>query len=170
MAMSIIGTNTLVSIAGIPQSVPAKIDTGADGTALWASNIHLGDDGLLCYVLFDKQSPFYTGEKQYCSDFRIVKVTSSTGHDEFRFKVKLPITIKGKKLLVWCSLTNRSARKYPMLIGKRTLKGNFLVDVSAYEVAPRQKATSPRYTKEFHKNPHAFIEKYKKDLIIKDEA
>ncbi len=169
--LTVIGTNALVGIEGIPLAVPAKIDTGADGTAIWASNIHLQDDGSLCFVFFDKQSPLYTGEVQRYDDFKIAKVTSSTGHGEFRFVIQLPIEVGGKRVRVWCSLTDRSRRTFPMLIGKRTLKGKFIVDVSKAEVAVKKKhSLSARYTKAFHENPAAFIEKYKDKLILKDEA
>jgi len=167
MSKSIVGTNTMITIAGVPKLIPAKIDTGADGTAIWASDIYLSDDGVLHYTFFDKQSPLYTGESHTTDDFRITKVTSSTGHDEIRFKVRIQITLGDKKIKVWCSLTDRSSRIFPVLIGKKTLNGKFLVDVSKYKIKPVRKKLPPKITEEFRADPQAFIKKHKDSLTIK---
>ena len=60
--LAMIGSTEYVDIAGISR-VPAKIDTGADSSAVWASDIEMKKDGTLVFSLFGKSSPFYTGEK-----------------------------------------------------------------------------------------------------------
>ena len=57
MDKKVIGTNAYIGIMGI--KAPAKIDTGADSTSVWASNIKMSKDGVLSFTLFDKSSPFY---------------------------------------------------------------------------------------------------------------
>ncbi len=163
----IIGTNALVTIKGVGTPIHAKVDTGADGTAIWASNIFLDDNYQLHFTFFDKQSPLYSGEEQVYSDYEVVKVYGTTGEGQLRFRVKLPVSIKGKKVRVWCSLTDRSARKYPMLIGKRTLYGKFIVDVSKSDI-PLEKKKLKNYHKEFTQDPKAFLKKYE-DIIITSE-
>ena len=44
-AQRIIGSTEYVEIAGI-KNIPAKIDTGADSSAIWASDINMEQDGL----------------------------------------------------------------------------------------------------------------------------
>jgi hypothetical protein len=44
--------------------------------------------------------------------------------------VKVTIEIKGKKFKVEANLNDRSHMKYPILIGRNLLYGNFVVDVS----------------------------------------
>ncbi|MCK4335935.1 MAG: ATP-dependent zinc protease [Candidatus Aenigmarchaeota archaeon] len=44
--------------------------------------------------------------------------------------VKVTIKIKGKKFTVEANLNDRSHMKYPVLIGRNLLYGNFVVDVS----------------------------------------
>lgn len=168
MALSkktIIGTDALVKIEGVSGLVPAKVDTGADGTAIWASNISV-TDGVLRFTFFDKKSPLYSGKVEEFTDFKVVKVTGSTGKSEMRFSVDIPVVIGGKRIRARCSLSDRSERSYPMLIGRRTLLNKFLVDVSRAESGLRKKrARVGGYTSELKKNPQAFLEKYKHKMI-----
>ena len=59
-------------------SVPAKIDTGADSSAIWASSIE-ENDGELSYILFDVSSEFYTGKIIKTRDYSIVRIKNSFG-------------------------------------------------------------------------------------------
>ena len=93
--LPIIGSTEFVEIAGI-QKIPAKIDTGADTSAIWASSIDMDENGNLSFVLFDQSSPLYTGEQITTLDYRIKKVRSSYGDKQIRYRVKLPITINNK--------------------------------------------------------------------------
>ena len=51
-ALPVIGSTEYVSVAGIT-NIPAKIDTGADSSSIWASRINMTEDGVLEFVLFD---------------------------------------------------------------------------------------------------------------------
>ena len=48
----IIGRETRIDIGEDIHGVPAKIDTGADGSAIWASAISIDDQNRLCFKLF----------------------------------------------------------------------------------------------------------------------
>lgn len=154
-----IGTNTLVLLAKEPFTIPAKVDTGADGTAVWASNIYI-EDGEVCFTLFDDSSPYYSGIEYRTSEFRIVRVTGTTGNSEVRFSVKLAMIIEGKRINVWCSLTDRSKRRYPVLIGRRTLKNRFVVDVAKYAVAPIKHSKKLHYYDAYIENPDKFAQEH----------
>ncbi len=125
-----IGNVELVSLPndGI-KAVPAKVDTGADGSAIWASDIH-EKDGLLTFRLFDRPSPFYNGKKLKTRHFQIRSVKNSFGETEFRYKVRLKTIIGGRTIWVRFTLANRANNRFPILIGRRTLHGKFLVDVT----------------------------------------
>jgi len=110
-------------------NVSAKIDTGADISAIWATQIERKNNRIY-YVLFDKKSPYYTGKKLSTSDFSISSIKSSFGQTELRYKVRIPIILGGKRIRATFTLANRSNNEYPVLIGRRTLHGKFLVDVS----------------------------------------
>ncbi|HZP55485.1 MAG TPA: RimK/LysX family protein [Candidatus Saccharimonadales bacterium] len=113
------------------KKVPAKVDTGADASSIWCSKITLTDDGLKC-VFFDKSSPFYTGQRVYFknSEVDLTRIANSFGQKELRYKVKIPIEIKKRTIKATFTLTDRSTKLYPILIGRSTLQGKFLVDVS----------------------------------------
>ncbi|MGH7142073.1 MAG: RimK/LysX family protein [Candidatus Saccharimonadales bacterium] len=109
--------------------VPAKVDTGAASSSVWASSID-EEDGTLQYVLFDRLSPFYTGQKLSTRAFTYTPIRNSFGHTELRYKVRLQIIISGRTIRASFTLADRAKNSSPVLIGRRTLRGKFLVDVS----------------------------------------
>ncbi len=108
--------------------VPARIDTGARTSAVWASDIK-EENGKLSFVFFGEGNPFYTGERVTFETYEEQVVASSNGMAEQRFKVKLLIKIKGRKIRASFTLANRATQVYPMLIGRNVLLGKFIVDV-----------------------------------------
>lgn len=157
--LTIIGSTEYSTIAGI-KKIPTKIDTGADSSAIWASNIRMGKDGILSFELFDKSSPLYTGERLQSSDYEAKLIRSSHGDEQIRYKVKLPLTIKNKTFQTAFTLANRSRNNFPVLIGRKALKGNFLVDVSK-ELVERPKAIATKnLNQELKKDPYTFHQKY----------
>jgi hypothetical protein len=112
---------------GLP-NVHARIDTGAKTSAVWASRVQV-QNGVLEVVLFDPSSEHYTGETLTFEQFEPVIVASSSGHAQQRYKVRLLVRIKGKKVRAWFTLADRSSQVYPVLIGRNVLLGKFVVDV-----------------------------------------
>jgi hypothetical protein len=110
------------------EAIPARIDTGARTAAIWASNVEV-KDGTLFFTFFDKASPYYTGVPVRFDDFDKTVVASSTGHMQARYKVRLLVKAKGKKIRAWFTLADRSTQVYPVLIGRNVLLGKFIVDV-----------------------------------------
>jgi glutathione synthase/RimK-type ligase-like ATP-grasp enzyme len=125
-----IGTIELVSFPdeGI-KGVPAKVDTGADSSSIWASAIS-ETDNILSFQLFGINSPFYTGKTVETTDYSVISVKNSFGQTEFRYKTKLRVTIAGRTIKANFTLANRENNRYPVLIGRRTLSGKFVVDVT----------------------------------------
>jgi hypothetical protein len=113
------------------KKVPVKIDTGADASSIWAHVIERRDDNLHV-VFFDKQSEFYTGEEHVfpSGEFQITRVANSFGHREIRYKIKLRIRMKGRIINGTFTLSDRSQKLYPILIGRSLLTKKFIVDVS----------------------------------------
>ena len=157
--MEVIGSTEYVEIAGIDK-VPAKIDTGADSSAVWASNIEMKKDGTLVFSLFDKDSPFYTGERIETTDYRAKSVRSSLGDNQIRYRVKLPLKIGDKEFETTFTLADRARNEFPILIGRRTLEGNYIVDVTKTEVARQGATHSKRLNQELKENPYEFHQKY----------
>ena len=128
-----IGSTEYVDIEG-HKNIPAKIDTGADSSAIWASHIEVDQDGVLHFQLFDTKSPHYTGEIISRRDFRAVVVRNSSGHEQIRYCVRLSLKLSGRKIKATFTLSNRSKNNFPVLIGRRTISGKFLVDVAKKHV------------------------------------
>jgi glutathione synthase/RimK-type ligase-like ATP-grasp enzyme len=138
MQQPVIQTIGTVEYVSFPKfglvDVPAKIDTGADSSAIWASEISLDSGGRLGFVLFDKSSQLYTGERITVESFRSSMVRNTSGISEARYKVALQVKIGDRKLRAWFNLSDRSAMRYPVLIGRRLLHNKFIVDVSKRHV------------------------------------
>lgn len=126
--LQIIGSTETIRIGRY--EIPAKIDTGADSSAIWASQIEVDQNGILKFVLFDKKSPLYTGKVFKRTDFSIVQVRSTTGHQQIRYRTHFVVYIAGRKIKILMSLSDRSKNHFPALIGRRSISKKFLVDVS----------------------------------------
>ena len=160
--MTIIGSTEYVEVAGI-KDIPAKIDTGADTSSIWASDIEMEKDGTLVFSLFNQKSPFYTGERLRTTEYKARVVRSSHGDEQIRYRVKLPLKVNGKTLETTFTLSNRSHNNFPILIGRHTLEGNFLVDVLKSSVAGRHKHEMTKHLNdELKEDPYLFHQKYNK--------
>ena len=157
--LKIVGSTEYIEIAGI-KDVPAKIDTGADSSAIWASNIVMDENGVLSFTLFDEKSPLYTGERLESSDYSVRIVRSSHGDEQIRYRVSLPVTIMGDSFVTNFTLANRSRNNFPVLIGRHTLSGRFLVDVSVSKVSRPRSRHADHLNHELQEDPYAFHQKY----------
>lgn len=110
--------------------VPAKVDTGADASSIWAENVVLKEDGLYV-VFFSPDSEYYTGLTHIFAknSYSMTRVSSSFGHKEIRYKLKLKVKIKKRVVRATFTLSDRSEKLYPILLGRKLLNGKFLVDV-----------------------------------------
>jgi hypothetical protein len=113
--------------------VPSRIDTGAKTSSVWASNIK-ENDGNLRFTLFNVQSKHYTGDIIKTRDFGYRAISSSNGHVENRYAVRLLINILGRNIRATFTLANRSTQAYPVLVGRNILRGKFMVDVTRENV------------------------------------
>jgi ribosomal protein S6--L-glutamate ligase len=122
--------------------VPAKVDTGADTSAIWASSIEEKTDGLH-FILFGPGNQFYSGVEQRFTkpDYSLTRVANSFGQKELRYKVKLRMKIKGRTIRATFTLSDRSQKTYPILLGRRLLHGKFLVDVTGGEPLKEEETT-----------------------------
>lgn len=112
--------------------IVAKIDTGARSAALHADDIHISGRGKRMRVRFKLQRRGNSSRRIECEmplhDLRRVK--SSNGHIELRAVISTPIEIGGHMLEAEITLTQRADMGAAMLIGRSSIKGQFLVDPS----------------------------------------
>lgn len=163
--LEIIGSTEYVKVENIDH-IPAKIDTGADSSSIWASNIDVDKDGTLSFMLFDEDSKFYTGEKitRKKDEYKVKIVRSGHGDERIRYRTELDLEVNGHKIHAMFTLANRSRNNFPILIGRRTLKNKFLVDVSKMAVEKQSNPKTPKLNQELEKNPYAFHQKYGKTM------
>lgn len=110
-------------------NVPAKIDTGAYRSSVWATGIR-EKDGRLYFKLLGHNSPFYTGLECSTNEYKLIEVENSFGHKQKRYSIFLSVEIAGKRIRSNFTLANREMKTYPVLIGRKLLKNRFVVDVS----------------------------------------
>ncbi len=112
------------------EALTAKVDTGAYNGSLHASNIReIRDDNDNTYLRFNPGgSPDHIIE---IATYHKRRVKSSNGIAAMRYAIDTEITIMGQTYPITLTLTNRSAMKYQMLIGRKFLRlHGFLVDVN----------------------------------------
>ena len=127
---TVIGIVEKVSIDTHAVDVPAKIDTGADSSSIWATDVRVDENDTLHFCLFGPGSPYYTGKPLQRTDFSVSRVKNSTGQSEIRYRTHFTIRISGRKIKAMVNLSDRSNNTYKILIGRRTISKKVLVDVS----------------------------------------
>jgi hypothetical protein len=153
---STIGIVEFVTIGDHAVNVPAKIDTGADSSSIWASDISVGKDGKLRFCLFGPGSEFYDGKPFTRSDFSVSSVKNSTGHSEIRYRTHFTVAVGGRRIKALFNLSDRSNNTYKILIGRRTISGKFLVDVSKHSSRLPVPKNSRLLRRALLKDPHKF--------------
>lgn len=126
-----IGRAEEVVLPDFSLAIVAKIDTGAVGCSVWASDINEDETGL-SFKLLGSESPDYTGKTIFVKkgEYSQSIVKSSFGHKEIRYNTKFRIRLGGRLIKATFSLSDREKMVYPMLIGRRLLHGKFVVDVA----------------------------------------
>jgi hypothetical protein len=107
-------------------TVPARVDTGAASSSLDAREVATLDHDEVEFTLPDRLG----GRRVRCRRVGWQTVRSSDGGAERRPVVDLEIVLGARRLRTRFTLNDRSRMDYPMLIGRNTLEGRFLVDVA----------------------------------------
>ncbi|MEO6302890.1 MAG: RimK/LysX family protein [Bacteroidia bacterium] len=110
-------------------NIEAKIDTGAYTSSIHCDDISIineNDKPILNFVITqdDKQLQ----KIQRFEEFTQKKIKNSFGEMEERYIIKTLIVIGKKKIRSTLSLSNRDGMRYPVLIGRKLVKGKFLID------------------------------------------
>lgn len=125
--IKLIGRREFVSFPLLEiNKVEAKIDTGAYTCAIHCNKIVLetkGEKQILTFQLLDDK--IYRFE-----EFTRKKIKNSFGEMEERYIIKTLIVMGRKKVKTTISLSDRENMRYPVLIGRRLLKGKFIIDVN----------------------------------------
>ena len=109
-------------------NMEAKIDTGAYTSSLHCETIFVRTENALPVLYFTLEQDQKLPHR--FENFNTKRIKNSFGEMEERFVIKTLITIGKKRIVSTISLSNRDTMRYPVLIGRRILKGKFLIDVS----------------------------------------
>lgn len=105
----------------------ARVDTGAKTSSIWATDIQETEEGLA--VRFASPEHEIYSYPTVFKHYDRVQVASSMGHVQMRYRVKIPIVIRRRRIMATFTLSDRSTQVYPILIGRATLTRKFIVDV-----------------------------------------
>lgn len=123
--------------------VPVKIDSGAYSSSIHCFSIceiktNEKESYLEVVFLDDTYGGFNSGKKIF-KTYKKKKVKSSTGDEQERFFVRLPIVLFGEIIETDFSLTTRNGLKSPVLIGRKLLNKKFLIDTSKTNLSFKEK-------------------------------
>lgn len=134
---TIIGRIEKVSFPDLEvDKIQAKIDTGAYTSSIHCTRIK-EQDGFLEFHIPLKKGSKNAKNLYRTSDFKKKEIKSSNGQVQSRYIIKTRIEILGKTYLSEFSLANRSEMKNAVLLGRKLLKGRFLVDVSLRNISTK---------------------------------
>lgn len=134
----VIGRRVKVTILRLGiKGVFAKVDSGAFRSAIHCSSVReVSKDGKkYLKVVFDKHDKLHSTQPVILEKYHKVKVRNTSGIDQIRFAVITPVIIKGKNLETIFTFADRQAMTWPILLGRKVLKGNFVIDVD-YGIMP----------------------------------
>lgn len=120
--------------------IEAKIDTGANRSAIHCSEIRLHQDNGVDEITFHIPLDNSHGVNTFhTTDFFTKKIRSSSGHMEERYVIKTTVVIFNRKISATFSLSNREEMKYPVLLGRKLLHNRFIVDVDQKNLSYKAK-------------------------------
>ncbi len=121
--------------------VEAKIDTGARTSALHVDDITELSDKMIRFNVVVSRKGLDNKVAVRAKVVRITTVRSSSGHQQKRYVVEAKIKMGSVTKVIETSLVSRATMTCRMLIGRKALDGDFLVDTSEKYVLsqPRKK-------------------------------
>ena len=120
--------------------IKAKVDTGADNSSLHAFNIERFETTGAPYVRFEvhprqrRRKPSISCVAPLAKERR---VKNPGGRTEVRPVIRTSLVIAGVELEALVNLTTRDEMTFRLLLGRRTIRGRFIVDPGRSYLGPR---------------------------------
>jgi len=134
MDKKIIGRKDVVDFPSIGlNNVQVKIDSGAFSSSIHCEKIServQAGNNFLEVIFLDQYDDSYTGEVIRFENYKKRIIKSSNGVSEERFIVELEILLFGQSYHTEFSLTRRNDLKFPVLLGRKLLNKQFIIDTS----------------------------------------
>lgn len=130
-----IGRTEHIALPGLGvKRVEAKIDTGAYRSALHYQRVQVRrtEDGIrTLHVTFQMGGKRHT---KVFKRFERVTVKSSNGEKSRRYLIRTKVQLNGFAVRTAFTLFDRSDMRYQVLLGRKFLRGRFVVDVARRHV------------------------------------
>ena len=118
-----------IALPGLGVSrVEAKVDTGAYSSALHYQRLRLRTEDGIKRLVVTFQMGGLRKTKVFRS-FKRVTVKSSNGETSGRYLISTQVKLAGHVVRTQFTLFDRSDMKYQVLLGRKFLRGRFVVDV-----------------------------------------
>ena len=129
LPMTVIGWHECISLPELGlQNFAVKVDTGAKTTALHADDIETFYKDSEKWVRF--RSPDIPGIPARTCEFPVFTkrdITNTSGTPETRIIIRTPMILAGRKWKIDISLTDRGTMRFPLILGRRALRGRNIV-------------------------------------------
>ena len=126
------------------EDIDVKVDTGAYTSSIHCHHIeekeHDGE-AFIEFQLLDPSHEQYNNKKFRVKNYVEKEIKNSFGISEKRFIITTNTRLFGKTYSIELSLSERGEMKFPVLLGRKLLNGNFIVDTAKYNLSFKQKKT-----------------------------
>lgn len=146
----VIGWKEIVDLPDLGLAgLKAKIDTGARTSSLHVADMKVleehadGTAELELRLSPDRRHPERTTVAR-ARRVETIEVSDSGGHREVRPVIVTELVLGGRRKKIRVTLTDRSSMLFRMILGRKTLEGDFVVDVAAKYLhgGPRRRSPS----------------------------
>lgn len=133
--LEVIGRYTYVNLPELgAKKIFAKIDTGAYQSAIHATNIHEVETEsgkmILKFTILDGHHKVNKSlSPSIAHEYEKTSIKNSYGIKQVRYLIKTRISINGRMMKTGITLTDRKGMVAPILLGRRFLRGRYLVNV-----------------------------------------
>ena len=120
------------------EDIEIKVDTGAYTSSIHSHEIKkvvLNSESHIEFKLLDPSYPKYNDIVFKSKNFNEKEIKSSFGTIENRYIIKTNIVIFDTEYKIELSLSERSDMKYPVLLGRKFLNKEFIVDTSLKNIS-----------------------------------
>lgn len=128
--------------------ISVKIDTGAYTSAIHSDFAKEETDEMgnkvLTFTVLPSTHKKYSGKIIRTTDYTTKKVKNSFGQAEDRFKITTKVILFGEEFEAEFTLSDRTNMRNPILLGRKILKGRFLVDVGLTYQSQKTAKTNPK--------------------------
>lgn len=124
------------------RNLHVKVDTGAFTSTIHCHEINeveINGEKFIKFKLLDPSHPRYKDKTFRTKNYEIRSIKSSFGDSEERFIVNTIIFIFDQEYPIELSLSERSDMKFPILLGRRFLNKQFMVDPSLKNISYKEK-------------------------------